>query len=189
MTNKDCQVLNAFLLTCHQMQDSGFGRLFTVSPSKSYRLQQNTPHSTKISKNFTHDEWQAFLVPFRKLILNDEPGNLFRVINILSRNSKGKDQLRLRAMKRNLRQAAISPGYGAQIATQKDGNWITLNGKQTLDTYLNTIIFHNDAQAITSRSIDKDIDPFAMSSMFHYVIFTYKQALRVAASVRLRYGV
>lgn len=189
MNNEDRQALNAFLFTCHQMQGTGFGRLFSVSPSRSYRLQQNTPHSTKISQKFTHDEWQAFLVPFRKLVLNDEPSNLFRVINILSRNSNGKDQLRLRQMKRHLREAAISPGHGVQIATERDGKWIALNGKKILETYLNTIIFHNDAQAITAKSIVQDMHPFAILSMFHYVIFTYKQALRIAASVRLRYDV
>lgn len=128
-------------------------------------------------------------MPFRKLVLNDEPSNFFRILNILSRNSNRADQLRLREMKRNLRDAAVSPGYGIQIATKENGKWVSLDGSQTLNTYLNTVLFHNNAQAITSGSIEGEMHPFAMASMFHYVVFTYKQALRVAASIRLRYGV
>ena len=189
MTLEDRQALHAFLLTCHQMRQSGFGKQFSVSPTRSYRLQENTPYSTKMRQKFTHDEWQSFLIPFRKLLLNDDPGNLFKVMNILSRNGSKKDHARLREIKRRLKGAATSPGYGVQVLTEHNGKWDSLDGKKLLEKYMNSVIFHNDAATITSDKFPSQFHPFAFASLFHYVVFTYKQALRIEGAIRIRHGV
>lgn len=171
------------------MQNTGFGKMFSVAPTKSYRLQINTPRLAKVPRKFTPDEWHSFLIPFRKLLLNDDPANFNRVINVLSRNGNRKDQIRLREMKKNLKEATSSPGYGIQLLTEKNGDWVAVDGKDTLLQYINNVVFHNDSEAIGSDQLAKDMHVFAFGTMFHYVIFTYKQALRVAAAIRLRYGV
>lgn len=176
-------------MTCHQMQNTGFGKMFSISPTKSYRLQQNSPRLVKFPRKFSHDEWQAFLIPFRKLTLNDDPANFNHVLNILSRNGSRKDQIRIREMKKNLKEAESSPGYGIQMLTEKEGIWVGVDGKETLNQYLNKVIFHNDSEAIASGQLATDMHVFSIGTMYHYVIFTYKQALRVAAAIRLRYGV
>jgi len=189
MTNDDLKILNTFLMTCHQMQNTGFGKMFSISPTKSYRLQQNTPRLAKFPRKFSHDEWQAFLIPFRKLTLNDDPANFNRVLNILSRAGSRKDQLRIREMKKNLKEAESSPGYGIQMLTEEDGSWVAVNGRETLNKYINSVVFHNNSEVIASGQLAKDMHVFSYGTMYHYVIFTYKQALRVAGAIRLRYGV
>lgn len=171
------------------MQNTGFGKLFSISRTKSYRLQENTPRSSKAKRKFTHDEWQAFLIPFRKLLLNGDPANLFRVMNILSRIGSRKDQVRLRAVKRRLKEVATSPGYGIRMMTKENGQWVQSDGKKILENYLNTVIFHNDSMVITDGGLAQDMHPFAILSMFHYVVLTYKQTLRIAGAIRIRYGV
>tara|TARA_R110001599_G_scaffold62714_3_gene174726 strand:- start:110 stop:679 length:570 start_codon:yes stop_codon:yes gene_type:complete len=187
MNESEIDSINAFLFTCHQLKATALGKQFTISPTRTYRIQPNTPYSTRIRKGFSVDEWKSFLVSFRKLVLNDDPGNLFRVLNILSRNGRKNDQLRIREIKKSLKVAEVSPGYGIQIGVRDDGSWRPMNGRKILDSYLNEVVFHNDARSISSKRLNEGAHPLSMTAMFHYVIYAYKQALRVEGAVRIRH--
>jgi len=96
------------------------------------------------------------------------------------------DQLRIRKIKRNLKEAEASPGYGIQLMTKNGENWKSMNGRRLLDSYLNEVIFHNSGKSISNKRLTEETHPFSMAVMFHYVIYTYKQALRIEGAVRIR---
>lgn len=189
MKAKERKSVNAFLFTCHQMKQSGFGKQFSISPTRTYRIQEDTPYSTKLRKKFNPDEWRSFLIFFRKLLLNDDPANLFRVMNILSRNGNKKDQIRLREIKRRLKEAETSVGYGIAPASKKGDKWVPVSGEKLFKKYINCFTFHNDTEVLTNEDFTLDLGPFGFSALLYYVIFTYKQALRIEGAIRIRYGV
>jgi len=185
VTDAERLSLNAFLFSCHQMSQSGFGKQFSVAPSRSYRLQGDTASSTKVQQKFTQDEWHAFLVYFRKLLLKKEPGSLLKIINILSRHGSREDQHRLREIKRRLRVSGKTIGNGVAVGALTETGFQPVHGEDVLGAYMNKVLFHNEPESM--EQCFNEIDLFAKGAMFHYVIFTYKQSLRLAGAIQLRY--
>lgn len=178
--------IRAFLFTCDEMKACGFGQQFSVAPSKAYRIQPNTPYSTRINKNIDNDQWRSFVLSFRKLVLNNDLANLNRVLNILSKYGSKKDQQRIRKIKAELKMAGQFLGYGASIGVEWEGEMKMVIPKDAFDTMINGSMFHNDPSRQEDMRFIRNAGIFSLGAMLHYVIFTYKQALRIESSIKLR---
>ncbi len=178
----DRNSVRAFLFTCSELKDTAFGGQFRVSTCKSYRLQPNTNYSCRCRID-SNDQWRSFILSFRKLVLNDEIGNINRVLNILSRYGSKSDQLRIRRIKRELKEVELSvAGTSFGVGTPP----VLLRPKAAFDASMNGVLFHNAPSRQTELSFFKDAGVLAIAAMRHYVIYTYKQALRIDGAIRLR---
>lgn len=182
MNAKERNSINCFLFTCEELKRTAFGQQFSVAGSRSYRLQSNSSSSTKIKRKFSSDEWRSFALAFRKLTLNDDPTYIFRVLNILSVMGSKSDQVRIRLIKSEMNKAARSTGLG--VFKDDDGSWKRIDGKEVFQRLINEVLFHNHRQvnSLPTTGI------FEFGAMIHYVVFVYKQALRVEASIKIRFG-
>lgn len=182
MDYEDEQSIQAFMFTCNELKETAFGCQFKVSACKAYRLQPNSVHSTKCKKL----EWElfrSFLLSFRKLALNNDIGNFNRVLNILSRLGNRADQIRIREIKHELKSVERSIA-GARLGIGK--NRKPVYPRAAFDALVNGQLFHNDVGRQEDLVFFKKAGIFALGAVLHYVIFTYKQALRVEGAIRLR---
>ena len=180
----DHNVLRAFIFTCAELKDTAFGHQFTVSACKSYRLQPNTVHSTKC-RIADKDQWRSFMLSFRKLVLNSEIGNINRVLNVLSRSASKSDQQRIRQIKKELKAVEFSIA-GATVGVRVGENYTPVEPKAAFEALTNGVLFHNDLSRQAELAFFRDAGVFALGAMLHYVIYTYKQALRIDGAIRLR---
>jgi hypothetical protein len=178
----DHNALLAFLFTCAELKDTAFGRQFKISVCKSYRLQPNTVRSTKCRID-DNDHWRSFVLSFRKLVLNSEIGNINRVLNVLSRSGSKSDQQRIRQIKRELKAVEISIA-GAAIGVGE--SCTRVEPKAAFEALANGVLFHNDLSRQSELAFFREAGIFAFGAMLHYVIYTYKQALRIEGAIRLR---
>jgi hypothetical protein len=178
----DHNALRAFLFTCSELKETAFGRQFKVSVSKSYRLQPNTARSTMCRVD-DMDHWRSFMLSFRKLVLNGELGNINRVLNILSRHGSKSDQQRIRQIKKELKAAEYSM---AGVTVGVGDSYTPVRPKAVFEAVVNGLLFHNEPSRQTELVFFQQAGIFAFGSMMHYVIYTYKQALRIEGAVRLR---
>ncbi len=182
MDVNDYHALRAFLFTCGELRDTAFGRQFTISACKSYRLQANTVHSTKC-RIVDNDHWRSFMLSFRKLVLNDEIGNINRVLNVLSRNGGKSDQQRIRQIKKESKAAELTIA-GVSIGVGQ--GYTPVEPKAVFEAVVNGVLFHNDPSRQSELAFFREAKLFAFGGMLHYVIYTYKQALRIEGAIRLR---
>ena len=174
--------LQAFLFTCSELKQTVFGSQFSVAVCKAYRRQPNTVHSTRC-KIHTWELWRSFLLSFRKLVLSKDPGNLNKILKVLSQQGSQADAERIREIRRDLRSVETSVA-GVRIGSGKKLR--PVQPKDAFDTLINGQLFHNDSRRQGDLAFFKEAGIFAVGAMLHYVVFTYKQALRLEGSIRLR---
>ena len=182
MVNTERHAILAFLFTCDELKRTEFGKQFKVVPSKTYRLQPNTVYSTKF-KEIDNEQWRSFILSFRKLVLNDEIGNFNRVLNILSRYGTVSNQQRIRQIKGELK-AVENSVAGITVGIGDPPNQV--RPKEVFEAMINGVLFHNDIKRQKELEFFNQAGIFAFGSMLHYVIFTYKQALRIEGAIKLR---
>ena len=182
MNRDEIGSLFAFCRVCNALAVSPFGGQFKVAFCKAYRVQPNTIHSTLVKK-FDIDLFRSFLIDFRKLILAKEPANIFRVLSILSRYGNTTDRDRVRQIKSEIRNVSESAHCGIG---DLDGAFRQVKPKEMTDAYFNGVLFHNDEDRANEIAFFREAGIMACHAMFHYVVFIYKQASRLAGSIRLR---
>ena len=181
----DSGELRALTIFCHvrdQLTATAFGSQFGVASSKTYRVQPNTLTSTRV-RYCDLDALSSFLLPFRKLILTKKPAYSYRVINILGRHGNVADRKRLKQIKGKLRKVSTSVA-GVHIGSGDPPRFI--KPEAVTQTLLNGVFFHNDETLANDLAFYQGAGVFAMLPFFHYIVFVYKQALRLSAAIKLR---
>lgn len=120
---------------------------------------------------------------FRKLLLQKEPANLYRVMNILGRYGDNADRKRLRRIKRELQSVGESTA-GVHMGVGDPPRFV--RPKHVVDTFLNGLLFHNDEACAADVDLYLSIGSTATLPFLHYVVFHYKQALRLSGAIKLR---
>jgi hypothetical protein len=182
MNHDELQSLQAFSFTCNELKKTAFGSQFTVASCKAYRLQQNTLHSTKI-RSQDNDQFRSFMLSFRKLVINKEIGSFNRVLNILSKHGNKHDQDRIREIKKGIKAVEQSVA-GVQVGVGRDYNPIIPS--EAFDAMINGVLFHNDQKRQSDLEFFREAGASAFLSVCHYVVFVYKQALRIQGAINLR---
>ena len=157
MNQDEIRTISLFCNICDELAATSFGQHFSVTPCKSYRLQPNTLHSTRVPwarlvpsrPLLDSDLLRSFLLSFRKLISEKEPANIHKVMVILGRHGNKADRERLRRIKRELHSvghsiAGVSIGMGDRTRYFRP--------KEVVETLFNGVFFHNDL----SRAADLD---------------------------------
>ena len=182
MNHDEIQSLRAFCFTCDELKKTGFGSQFEVLPCKAYRLQPNTLNSTKV-RSFDDDQFRSFMLSFRKLTLNNEIGNFSRVLNILSKHGTKSDKDRIREIKKEVKSVENSVA-GVQIGIGTSCKPVI--PKEAYDAMINGVLFHNSQDKQGDLDFFKKSGASALLSVCHYVVFVYKQALRIQGAIKLR---
>ncbi len=123
------------------------------------------------------------MLSFRKLVLNGEIGNINRVLNVLSHSGSKPDQQRIRQIKKELKAVESSV---AGITVGVGESYTPVEPKAAFQALANGVLFHNDPLRQTDLAFFRDAGVFAFGAMLHYVIYTYKQALRIEGAIKLR---
>jgi hypothetical protein len=185
MNQEEVKSLVTFCKLCDRLAISAFGRQFKVAFCKAYRVQSDTHYATRV-KFFNKDAFHAFLIDFRKLILEKESSNLYRVLKILGRYGNAVDRQRVKQIKNelhNIGQSAAGVGCGI---VDESGNYRFARPKEMAIAYFNGVLFHSDEALANDFRFFEETGGFASHALLHYVIFIHKQALRLAGSIRLR---
>ncbi|MCU1395585.1 MAG: hypothetical protein JWM34_4013 [Ilumatobacteraceae bacterium] len=123
-----------------------------------------------------HDDFSAFLLPFRKFILNDESVNLDRVTNVcLQLVSEGD-------LRRALVDARVSYRAACRAGTiNYMVNGVQQTAERMLDLWLHGDYFHNDESKLAElRRIDPVGGAISRIAMFDLVIATTEQIIGLA---------
>jgi hypothetical protein len=182
MTSQERNCLRTFCSVCSELEGSRFGQQFHVAVSKTYRTQADALSATRI-RRFDRDDFRSFLLSWRKLTLQQEPANLHRVIAILGRYGLPPDRPRLRIIKSILNDArrstaGVRTGMGEPLRLMEPGF--------ASDTLINGRLFHDDPTRADDMTFLDRAGSVAILAFTHYVVLVYKQALRIAGSIRLR---
>ncbi|WP_341920151.1 hypothetical protein [Polaromonas sp. YR568] len=173
------------VFTCQELRRTKYGSQFKVAAQRAYRLQINSPRLLLRSqiKGISSDEWRSFLLSFRKLVAETELGNLFRTLNVLSNHGNRADQARIRQIKTELR-AVEKSNAGVRVFVGSELRPII--PKAAYLAMINGVLFHNDPDYSKELEFYRESSLFANGVIFHYVVFTFLQAIRIEASIRAR---
>lgn len=182
MNRQEIGSLKTFCAICDSLSYSTFGQQFSVTPCKAYRVQPNTLYSTRV-KHFELEALRSFLLSFRKLLLQKETANLYKVMNVLSRYGSIADRKRLRHIKRELQDVGESTA-GVHIGAGNPPRYI--RPKHVVDTFFNGLLFHSDEDYAEDVNFYLRVGSMATLPFLHYIVFHYKQALRLCGAIKLR---
>ena len=182
MDRDELRALAIFCRVCDDLTVTGFGSQFRVASSKTYCVQPNTLTSTRV-RDYDLDALRSFLLSFRKLILTKEPAYIYRVISILGRYGSTADRKHLKQIKYELQEVSTSVA-GVRIGLGDPPRLI--EPEAVTQTLLNGVFFHNDETLADDLAFYQGTSVFAMLPFSHYIVFVYKQALRLSEAIKLR---
>ena len=175
-------VLQKFRQICENIAGCRFIRDL---PKQEHKFTvENLPDGTSRCSypHYDNDDFLAFLTHFRKLVAEQEPTNIFRMLNLIGRKATEDE----RKVLKGYRKAIVAEGTNPplQLAIVTPGNETSYTPKQIEDIIFNGQVFHADdaLQADLRRILD--FHPLTRMAFLRYASVLYQHASLISSVLK-----
>jgi hypothetical protein len=189
MTQFSGQEKTALRLFCRVCDEILECRFVKELPNQDHSIRMSSLRSDGTcdyyQPNYDRDDFRSYMTLFRKLLLEKEQTNIYRVLNILTMHMKDNGELtELKKIKKGLKTMERCGFMDFNLGSDEKPEMYS--PRKVYDVVINSDIFHTDADGEKALRKLQEFSPFFEISLVKFMTDISRQAINIAEVIKHR---